>query len=539
MSQLFTGCRVFTGRGPDAFASAVRVDDGRVTWVGAAARAPHADASVDLGGAVVLPGLLDVHTHPLLMAALAADADLLPPACRSRADVLAALRARAASGVEWVTGYGYSEDTYADGPPTLADLDAVAPDRPVFIQRADGHNAMANSVALRRAGLHNDSPDPPGAALGRDAAGHLDGRLIEPPALALVDRLRPAPTAADLADRLVGLNDHFLGHGLVTLDDKWANAGPDPWGTYVLAKRRGFVPDVAVFFGWADSVPDVTALEPAPGLRVGGVKVFLDGAFSSRTAWVDAPYPGSCDHGMATLADADLRDACAWAREHGVQLAAHAMGDAAIGHLLDVLAGVEPWLGERPSIVVEHASVLTPRLLERVRARPGVGVVTHTNFFFAEWASYAANLTDAAWPHTYPLRALYDSPGPLALASDAPATAWSDCDNPWLSIAAAVTRRTVDGTVFNPAQALTVGEALHLYTGRAAQSTTNRGVGVLAPGADASFVVLDADPFALDPADLGSVRAREVWLRGQSVDPARPRRSSSGCTSGSRPRNDR
>ena len=81
-------------------------------------------------------------------------------------------------------------------------------------------------------------------------------------------------------------------------------------------------------------------------------------------------------------------------------------------------------------------------------------------------------------------------------------------------IAAAVTRRTVDGTAFNPAQALTVGEALHLFTGRAAQITTNRGVGVLTAGSDASFVVLDADPFALDPAELGRVRAREVWLRG-------------------------
>ncbi len=514
MSTLYTGGRVFTGSGPGAFSSAFRVEDGRVTWVGEATRAPHADALVDLGGAVVLPGLLDVHTHPLLMALLAADADLLPPACRSRADVLAALRARAASGAEWVTGYGYSEDAYADGPPTLADLDAVAADRPVFIQRADGHNAMANSVALRRAGLGDDSPDPPGAALGRDAAGRLDGRLIEPPAVALVDRLRPTPTASELADRLVALNDHFLGHGLVALDDKWANSGPDPWGSYVLAKRRGFVPDVAVFFGWANGVPDPATLEPAPGLRLGGVKVFLDGAFSSRTAWVDAPYPGSCDHGMSTLSDADLRAACAWAREHCVQLAAHAMGDAAIAHLLDVLAEVEPWLGDRPSIVVEHASVLTPALVARVRARRGVAVVTHTNFFFAEWASYAANLTDAARPHTYPLRALYDTPGPLALASDSPATAWSDCDDPWLSIAAAVTRRTVDGTAFNPAQALTVGEALHLFTGRAAQITTNRGVGVLTAGSDASFVVLDADPFALDPAELGRVRAREVWLRG-------------------------
>ncbi|WP_342373491.1 amidohydrolase [Propioniciclava soli] len=527
----FTHARLFTGLladptvDPEALC-AFTVADGRITWVGPVgdvpAEAAASDDVIDLGGARVLPGMLDVHTHPLFMALLADATNLLPPTCRSKADVLAALRAHPGWGAgpdAWVSGFGYNEDAYPDGGPTRVDLDALTSTQPVLLRRADGHNALVNSVALARAGLDDASPDPAGGRLGRDADGHLDGRLIESAAVDLVARHQPAPTASDLADRLVALNDHFLGFGLVALDDLLATFVDDPLTVYRLAVERGFLPQVAVFFGWdPDAMPPVTDADRTGQIRIGGVKVFMDGAYSSRTAWVEECYPGSHDHGLATATDDDLRAAADWARANGVQCRIHVMGDRGITHLLDLFADATPWLAERPSIVFEHCTLVTPAMLARIAAaRMRFGLVTHTIFFFAECESYRANLNPSAAEHAYPLRRLLDAGATVALASDSPATTWVDCDNPFTSIRAAVDRRTWDGSAFTPSQAIGVGEALELYTGRAAQITQLRGVGRLAPGYDASFVVLDADPFAVPTDALGDLRIQQTWLRGELV----------------------
>lgn len=524
--EFFTNARLFTGASPtppaweaDGRLSAFAVEDGRFAWVGPADEVTDA-AATDLSGARVLPGLLDVHTHPLFMAILADATDLLPPACRSKADVLAAMRRNPDLGGDadtWVLGFGYNEDAYPDGGPTRADLDALTSTQPVFLRRADGHNAVVNSAALALAGLDDGSPDPEGGRLGRDADGHLDGRLLEWSAMDLVWRHKVPPTASELADRLVALNDHFLGFGLVALDDLLATFAPDPIGTYRLAVERGFVPQVAVFYGWdPDGMPEVTDADRTGQVRIGGVKLFMDGAYSSRTALVEEPYPGGCDHGIATATPDQLQAAVTWARTNGVQCRIHVMGDRGINQLLDLFADAEPWLGDRPSIVLDHSSVFTPAMLARVRdARMDFALVTHTIFFYAEWDSYEANLNPSVFGHTYPIRDMVDAGVKVALASDSPATTWVDCDNPFTSVYAAVERRAYNGADLNQAQAVSVGEALELYTGRAAAITQLRGVGRIEPGHDASFVVLDRDPFAIPPAELGDVRVAATWVRGR------------------------
>lgn len=511
---------VFTGTSTDALATSFSVADGVFTSIDGVGDASSSNDSVDLGGAFVMPGLLDVHTHPAFMATLADNVWLFPPAISSLDDMIAALREHPALGVPgaWVTAYGYNEDQWGGRGPTRSDLDLVSTTQPVFARRADGHNAVCNSFALALAGLDDSSPDPEGGKLGRDTNGHLDGRLIETNGVDQVYHHMPLPDRDELVRRLVGLNKHFLRFGLTSIDDLYGDFVPEPLDFFRTARARGFIPRVSVMLLWKPSaMPSLNEEDRTGDVRVGGVKIFMDGAFSSRTAWVEEPYPDSDSHGIVTIGDDAVRAACAWARDNQVQMAIHVMGDRGIAHLLDLFENEEPWLEDRPSIRFDHAAIVPQALLDRmVNARMSFAAISHSVFFFAEWDSYRENLTPSAWASAYPLRSFYERI-PCALTSDAPATAWIDCDAPFLSIEAAVTRTTYDGTVFNADQALTVGQALEMYTSKASEVTMTRGVGRIAEGFDADFVVLDRNPFTANPTDLSKVSVVATYVRGQRV----------------------
>ena len=202
--QLFTNGKIFTGAGERDFASAFRVEDGAFAWVGEAA-AVRGEPAVDLGGRTVIPGLLDVHTHPIWRASLSDSADLLPPAVVSLAQLLDRLRAHPALGAgpdEWITGFGYDDPKFPEGRgPLAADLDQVSVTQPVVVWRCDGHSGAANSVALARAGITEATPDPPGARFGRDDRGRLDGRVIELNALRAVSSAVPAVSPEQAIER--------------------------------------------------------------------------------------------------------------------------------------------------------------------------------------------------------------------------------------------------------------------------------------------------------------------------------------------------
>lgn len=514
----FTHGRVFLGTGEADFAEAFTIDGDRFTWVGSAADAP-ADA-VDLGGATVLPGLLDVHMHPGLLAELVDAADLLPPGVTSTDDMLDRLRAHPLLGRgpdAWVEGFGYNETRYADPGPTCRDLDRVSTTQPVFARRADVHTGVVNTYLLDRAGITASTPDPPGARFGRFPDGTPNGVLYEFGALDAALRLRPAPTEDDWVNRLVRLNERFMRLGLTTVDDMLASVVPNCLAVFRRAADAGYRPRTGLFLLWPpEGLPDLTDADRTGRVRIAGVKLLLDGAYSNRTAWTVDPYPGSCDHGIPTTTPKAMRDAVAWARRNGVQAALHAMGDAAINQILDEFADDEPWLGEKPSITIQHSTLFSPAMIDRVAAaRMTFGVVSHTIFFFAEYPDYEANLSAGQFAMAYPIKDFYERLPCTALASDSPATAWSDCENVFYSVKAAVTRRAFNGADLNQAQAITVGQALELYTGRAARVTTASDVGTIEGGREASFVIVDADPFGLAPERLDQVGVRETWVAGE------------------------
>lgn len=237
----YTNAKVFTGSGPEDFVSAFTIEDGVFTWTGESEDVTATDA-VDLGGATVLPGLLDVHTHPIFMATLADSMTLLQPEVTSLESMLDALRRHPDLGAgpqAWVMGFGYNEAKYPDGAPDRHARDRVSTEQPVFARRADGHTAVCNTFALDLAGITRDTPDPAGGRIVRDASGEPTGVLEETSAVDLVYRVKPAPDSAEIARRLAGLSEHFLEFGLVAVDDLYGNFVDEPLAVTRAAVDQG------------------------------------------------------------------------------------------------------------------------------------------------------------------------------------------------------------------------------------------------------------------------------------------------------------
>lgn len=520
----FVNARVFTGTSETATASAFTVAEGRFTWVGEGddLRAADREGAVDLDGATVLPGFLDVHTHPVFTATLAGAAMVLPPAVGSIEELVATLTEHAAAtpGDSWVLGFGYDESSYPEGrKPDRHDLDRVSSTRPVLVRRCDGHSAVCNTRALELAGITEATPDPVGGRFGRGPDGTPDGVLTEPPAVDPVDGRRPVQSQDDLARAIVDLEPHYLSQGLVGICDLLSTFVAEPLQTFRLAQDKGFRLQCGLYYGWREAIaalPDGPAEGDTEGrVHLAGLKLFADGAFSDRTAWCKHPYPGGHDTGMGLLSPDDIRRAADWARAYGIQLAFHAMGDQAIQQVVDALGDEEPWVQGAPSVRIDHATLVSEEMLAQIEgARMSFAIVSHTIFYFAEYGSYDKALTDDLRGEAYPIRRYYGSSLPTALASDAPATAWSEVDHVFTSIKAAVVRRAHTGADIGQGQAVTLPQAILLYTARAARL---EGLGQIAEGFEGSFVVLDRDPFAIPEDELDQVQVAQTWLRGEQV----------------------
>ena len=528
VARFFRHPKVFTGTTEDGWASAFSVDAGVITWVGASKDVPAGADVVDLQGALVLPGLIDAHTHPTYIAWIVDAVPCTVPTVTSIPEMIEALRGHpsyAKPDGGWITGWGYDESKLVERrSPTRHDLDRVSRSQPVYVLRSDAHSGICNTRALEIAGIRRDTPDPEGAAFGRDLDGIPNGVLMEHAANQAVLQAKASPGFEADSDALLRTSAHLAERGIVAVADMFCVPGRyTQLDLYRDAAAHGFGQLARVFYEFQAlkqlSFDAISETDREGRTCVGGIKLFLDGSISNQTAWMRDPYRGSTDNrGMRTATRQDLLDALELARRHDIQLAIHAMGDASIVEILDVLGNEEPWLDGFPSVRIEHASVLDVDLIERLRsARMHFGVVTNIDFFFAEYDSYSANLTDDQFSRTYMIKNLYERVEPFALSSDSPATTWYDPDDPFMSIQAAVTRSAYTGADIVPGQAISVGQALLLYTGRARTVTDFGDVGRIVPGAEASFIALDQDLFRIDPTRIIDTRVIGTWMRGEKV----------------------
>ena len=525
--QLYINGKIFTGQGEDQFASAFRITDGRFSWVGDSPDDVAGNA-VDLRGRTVLPGFLDVHTHPAFMSTLVGSVACLPPAVTSIGELIAVLKTHTnfdRGGDLWIEGWGYDDSRLAERrKPTAQDLDQVSTTQPVFVRRSDGHSAVCNTRALQLAGIDRETPDPQGARFDRHANGEPTGVLTEMAATQAVYAAKPSPSHAEQVGRLAGLNAHFAERGIVAIADLLATSAPyPPLRMFRDATEQGLRIQVALYYGWPAQpsdgpLPELTDSDRTGRIKFAGAKLFMDGVISNRTAWVEEPYPGFGEHGMRIASDDQLGSAAAWAQRNKVQLAIHAMGDRALQHVIDMFGEDEPWLGALPSIRLEHATLLTRRQIDKIKkARMRFGVVSQTIFFFAEYDTYADNLSPAQFQRAYPIRTFYEQLSRTALSSDQPATTWADADNVFTSIKAAVLRNAYNGADIGQAESITVPQAIMLYTGRARALAPFDRVGLISPGYESSFIVLDRDIFAIPAADIDQVQVRETYIEGEQV----------------------
>lgn len=525
--QIFINGKIFTGRNETDFVTAFRVAGGKITWTGDA-KDVDSNQAIDLHGRTVLPGFIDIHTHPTYVAMTVEAVPCTVPVVNNIPEMISALKQHRNYGKganDWIEGWGYDESKLAEHrTPTTEDLDQVSTTQPVYVLRSDAHSGICNTRALQIAGITRDTPDPEGAYFGRYANGEPNGILQEHAANNVVLRAKAVEDYSTKVAGLVKTARHYNERGIVAVTDMMALTRPfDNLEVYRDAQRNGFRQQAALYFSWLDlkdnPIPDLTDEQRRGRIKFAGIKLFADGSVSGRTAWMCEPYRDS-GHGYSTLTDDDLNAGYEWAKRNGVQLAVHAMGDRALQHVIDFFADKEPWLEQGvPSVRLEHATFLGDAQIRKMdQSRMSFGVTTQIIFFFAEYDSYSENLMDEEFQRAYPVRSFYNNIKHLGLSSDAPATTWADPDNVFVSLKAAVTRKAYNGADIVPGQAITVSQAVLLYTSRPATLARYEGsLGQIAPGFEASFIVIDRDIFTIDVHEVDQTQVQQTWIQGEKV----------------------
>jgi predicted amidohydrolase YtcJ len=514
---LYNG-NVLTQASPDA-RSAVGVRGGRVAVVGddrtVLAAAGASARRVDLAGRTLVPGFNDAHAHIWKIGHLLTTMlDLRRVG--SIAELVAAVERFAGRLPEdgWLLGRGYNEAMLSENrPPTRDDLDRAAPNRPVVLTRTCGHIYAANSVALQRAAIDANTPAPIGGVIEREDNGRPTGLLRET-AMGLITRVMPPPTADDYEAMILAALKHQLSLGITSSAD--CGVPPQILDVYRAADARRVLParvnvmPLRRIDGVAVPVP-LPAQYASDMLRVDTIKFLADGGLSGATAALSVDYRHAPGKGVLRFDHDELRELCRETHEAGWRIATHAIGDVAIGQMLDIYESLGPHrrgLAHR----IEHFGLPDAGQLTRA-SRLRVIAAPQPIFIHSLGRNFRHCLPDAFLPRTYPIRAMLDAGVRIALSSDAPVV---EDDNPLTGMMAAITRRDSEGQLIAPAQAITASEALHGYTMGGAVATgdeTNRGS--IEPGKWADLAVLSADPLTAVPESLPEITVDITVLGGR------------------------
>jgi predicted amidohydrolase YtcJ len=511
-----TNARVFSGVGGALSGRALLVADGRVQEISGAAR-PRWDApAIDLQGRTVLPGWRDAHVH-LLSYARQRD-ELVFDGHETFEQVLAAVRGRATglAPEAWVLGRGWDQNTWGGRALHRRELDAAAGQRPVLLTHKDGHVSWASSAALKRAGVDAASADPPGGRVVRDLSGEPTGLLLET-ARALMRDVAPEPEARALPGLLRDALAAAARNGLCAV----ANIGtPAEFAALQSLELAGDLPIRVSHFHYHEALAGLLTLGLRSGfgnafLRLGGIKVFVDGSLGSQTAWMEQPFAVAGGTGIVRTEPATLARLVREANAGQLAVAVHAIGDRAVRTALDAFAAaadVREALWRTPGRNrVEHIQLARAEDFPRFRA---LGVVASMQ---PRHATADAVVAEREWgarcARAYAWADLQRAGATLAFGSDAPVETLA----PLVGIHAAVTRRGPDGgPAWHPEQRLSLEDALRAYTvGAAAASADPEATGTLQPGAPADFVVLSGDPFALPASELLSLRVEATGVGGR------------------------
>ncbi|HEX8149222.1 MAG TPA: amidohydrolase [Pyrinomonadaceae bacterium] len=529
---VIVNARVRTQDSARPTAEAVAVYGGRIAAVGTSAGvralAGAKTRVIDAKGALVLPGFNDAHVHFLSGGFQLSSVDLRDAATPQEfAERIRRFSEKLPKG-RWVTGGDWDHERWpnVDGVaplPTRELIDAFTPDRAVFVNRLDGHMALANSYALKLAGVTRDTPDPPGGLIVRDPKTGEPTGVLKDAAQSFVWKVAPGAGFEEKLEAARAATAHAAAHGVTSVQDM--SAGDDV-GVYQTLLERG---ELKTRVYAASPLSDWERLKRvgvrrafgSDMLRIGGLKAFSDGSLGSTTALFFEPYldaPGSS--GLPSdemFPEGAMLKRVEGADAAGLQVFIHAIGDKANDAVLNIYEQVEKRNGARDRrFRIEHAQHLRAQDIARFgRDKVVASMQPYHCIDDGRWAEKRIGRERAKG--TYAFRSLLDAGAVLAFGSD-----WSVAPlDPVMGIYAAATRRTLDGKNpggWVPEQKITVEEAVRAYTVGSAYAEFAENVkGTITAGKLADLVILDRDIFNLDPAEIEKVKVRVTVMDGRVV----------------------
>jgi predicted amidohydrolase YtcJ len=499
-------------------------DDGRIRQVlhRGDKRPAKVQYRLDGKGRVMIPGLIDAHLHVMGLGLAALTLDLQDTVSLDEALAKIARFARDNPQRPWILGRGWNQEKWGLGRfPTAAELDKVVADRPVWLERVDGHAGWANSAAMKAAGITPGIANPPGGRIERVGKSMIPSGVFVDGATGLVEKAVPPPRPADRDAAFMEAQKILHGYGITAAADMGTTI--EDWQTFRRAGDEGRLslrimsyalgPDAMTLIGGAGPTPWLYDDK----LRLNGVKLYLDGALGSRGAWLKKPYaddPGNT--GLPLMTQAQFRNTVVRAALGNFQVAVHAIGDAANAEALDGFIEVgQSFPGDR-RWRIEHAQIVDPADIPKFGTGKIIASMQPTHQT-SDRLMAEARLGPSRLAGAYAWKTIAATGTKLAFGSDAPV----ERPDPFAGIAAAFTRTDEKGEPFGgwrPEDRVTREEALTAYSADAAYAGfAEKRFGRLVAGERADFVLVDKDPLLASPSEVRATKVLETWIGGQRV----------------------
>ena len=507
----------------ERFEALVIDDDGRIAHVLARGEdRPRTDYREDGKGHVMLPGLIDAHVHVMGLGLAALTLDLSDTT--SLDEALDKIRAFAAENESrpWILGRGWNQEKWGLGRfPTAAELDSAVSDRPVYLQRVDGHAGWANTLALQAAGITAQTRSPAGGRVERLAGSQEPSGIFVDAAEELMQAAIPAPRPVERDLALREAQDRLHSFGITAVADMGTTI--EDWQAFRRAGDAGTLhlrimsyaagPDQMVLIGGSGPTPWLYDDK----LRMNGVKLYLDGALGSRGAWLKQPYaddPGNT--GLPLLSPAQFRNILVRAAQGGFQPAIHAIGDRANAEALNAVDEIAESYPKALRWRIEHAQIVDPADIPKF-GQHGIIASMQPTHQTSDRTMAEARLDPTRLAGAYAWNAISETGAKLAFGSDAPV----ETPDVFAGMAAAISRTDANGEPFGgwlPEERVTREQALAAFTADAAYAGFAEGrFGRLREGERADFVLVDRDPLLTSPEEIRATKVLQTWVGGRKV----------------------
>ncbi|WBH17237.1 amidohydrolase [Sphingomonas radiodurans] len=479
---------------------------------------PLYDWRIDMGGKTLLPGFIDAHGHVMGLGFGVLSLDLSAARSLNEAKAMTMAYIAANPDRKWILGRGWNQEVWGLGRfPTAADLDEVAQGRAIWLERADGHAGWANSVAMREAGVTASTASPAGGRI--EKAGGAPAGVFVDAAMQLIEKALPQPLSKERDAAFLEAQNVLLANGVTAVADMGTSL--DDWLSYRrMADIGALRVRIMAYAAGVETASRIGGKGPTPWLyndrlRMGGVKIYGDGALGSRGAALKAPYadaPG--EKGLLFLNDTQLQNQMSRAAMDNFQIAVHAIGDRANAQALDAIQVLsETYTGDR-RWRIEHAQVVDPADLKSFGKFGTIASMQPTHAT-SDRTMAEARLGPARLAGAYAWTSMLANGAKLAFGSDFPV----EKPDPWAGWAAAYTRTDTAGQPaggWRPEEAVTREQAWWAFTGGAAYAGfAETRFGNLAPGQRADFVIVDRDPLAGEAAAMRGTRVEQTWIGGE------------------------